>query len=131
MSGRRCKEICLIIAGCLWLVGALAYAADKPQPGTLDSALDNLPQLTAAQQTKMLKDMGVADPSMFSIAKIVAWIIFGSVGFVAFMYGKKMQSFKPMFIGMALMIYPYFLSNTIGLYGVGAVLCFLLYFWRD
>ncbi|MBI5416310.1 MAG: hypothetical protein HZA29_05805 [Candidatus Omnitrophica bacterium] len=61
------------------------------------------------------------------MAKIIAWLIFGGVGFVAFVYGKKQQSFKPLLIGLALMGYPYFVNDTFWLYAVGAGLCFLLY----
>ena len=33
-------------------------------------------------------------------------LLFGAVGFVAFMYGKKMALWTPMVIGGALMVYP-------------------------
>ena len=65
------------------------------------------------------------------MAKIVAWIIFGAVGFSAFVYGKKERSFKPLVVGIALMGYPYFINGTFWLYAAGAGLCLVLYFWRD
>lgn len=64
-------------------------------------------------------------------AKAIAWIIFGGIGFVAFVYGKKQVSWKALIIGIALMVYPYFFSNTLALYGVGIVLVAVLYFWRE
>ena len=67
----------------------------------------------------------------FSMANIVAWILFGGVGFVAFMYGKKMGNFKILGIGIAIMIYPYFISNTLLLYVVGIALTAALFFLRD
>ena len=67
----------------------------------------------------------------FSIMNILAWVIFGGVGFVAFVYGKKQSSFKPLVIGIVLIAYPYFVTNTIALYMVGFILCAALYFWRD
>ncbi len=67
----------------------------------------------------------------FSAAKIFAWIIFGLIGFAAFLYGKKSKSFRPMLIGLALMMYPYFISGTFFLYLVGIALTAALYFWRE
>ena len=67
----------------------------------------------------------------WSLANIIAWVIFGGVGFIAFVYGKKMSSWRPMVIGIALMAYPYFVTNTVALYLVGIVLCAGLYFFRE
>jgi len=36
-----------------------------------------------------------------------------------------------MIIGVALMIYPYFISGTFFLYFVGSTLTVALYFWRE
>ena len=62
---------------------------------------------------------------------IIGGLIFGMVGFVAFIYGKKEKSTKPFVIGLILMIYPYFIANTMALYAVGIALIAALYFWRD
>jgi len=67
----------------------------------------------------------------FSAAKIFACTIFGAIGFVVFMYGKKNKFFRPMIIGVALMAYPYFISGTFFLYFVGIALTAALYFWRE
>jgi hypothetical protein len=67
----------------------------------------------------------------FSIAKIVAYIIFGAIGFVAFAYGKKNTFWRPMVIGLALMGYPYFVSETLPIYLIGIALTAALYFWRE
>lgn len=64
-------------------------------------------------------------------ANIFAYIIFGAVGFVAFVYGKKNRFVRPMVIGFALMAYPYFFSGTFFLYLVGIALTAALYFWRE
>ncbi len=69
--------------------------------------------------------------SGFTFAKIMAWIIFGIIGTCAFNYGRKEKDYKPIIIGLALMIYPYFISNTIWLYLIGVGVMSLLYFWRD
>ena len=67
----------------------------------------------------------------FSLANMIAWVVFGGVGFVAFAYGKKMSLWSPMLIGIALMVYPYFVSKTISLYAVGIILCVALYVLRE
>lgn len=67
----------------------------------------------------------------FSPANMIGGTIFGSVGFVAFVYGKKQASFKLMIIGAALMAYPFFISDTRAVYGVGALLTACLFLFRD
>ena len=66
-----------------------------------------------------------------SAANLIGGFVFGSIGFVAFIYGKRMNLWKPMFIGIGLMVYPYFISNdaimcVIGIFGSTA-----LFFLRD
>ena len=63
-------------------------------------------------------------------AKIFAWIIFGSIGFAVFLYGKKSKLLRPMIIGIVLMAYPYFIPGTFFLYIVGIALTASLYFFR-
>ena len=60
-------------------------------------------------------------------ANILASVIFGSIGFAAFIYGKKQTSFKIVVIGVILMVYPYFVQNPILLYAIGAVLTIMLF----
>ena len=67
----------------------------------------------------------------FSLGGLIGGLLFGCVGFVAFMYGKKNQEFRPMIVGLFLMGYPYFLKNTIVLYLVGVVLISALFVWRE
>jgi hypothetical protein len=50
-------------------------------------------------------------------------IAFGLVGFAAWRYGRKAERVRARWLGVALMVYPYFVSQTWLLYGVGAVLC--------
>ena len=63
-------------------------------------------------------------------AILFAWILFGAIGFAAFLYGKKFLHVKTMVIAVALMVYPYFVSETWLLYAVGVALCAALYFFR-
>ena len=66
----------------------------------------------------------------FSVAEIVAEFIFGSIGFVAFIYGKRMHVWTPMFIGLALMIYPYFVPDTLVSCAIGGTLKASLFLFR-
>lgn len=95
--------------------------------GNVASTLNDLGTIAAGQNTLL----GSVGPSAFSLPKIIAWIIFGAVGFAAFVYGKKERSFKPLVVGIALMGYPYFANGTFWLYAIGIGLCLVLYFWRD
>jgi hypothetical protein len=65
----------------------------------------------------------------FSGANLCAQVLFSSIGFVGFAYGKKMRAWKPMFIGLGLMAVPYFIADTailwmIGVAGVGGLVWF-------
>ena len=50
-------------------------------------------------------------PVFFNTANLIAGLLFGSVGFVAFTYGKRMSLWTPMFYGLALMAFPYFVES--------------------
>ena len=66
-----------------------------------------------------------------NFANIIAYTIFGAIGFVAFVYGKRMTKWRTMTIGIVLMAYPYFISVTWVMYVIGIILTAALYFWRD
>lgn len=57
-------------------------------------------------------------------------LLFGSVGLGFFMYGKKQKAVVPLVCGLGLMIFPYFVSNTILLVVIGVVLIATPYFVR-
>lgn len=62
----------------------------------------------------------------FSAANLIGGFVFGSIGFVAFVYGKRMNLWKPMLLGIGLMIYPYFISDdkimiVLGIFGSAAL----------
>jgi hypothetical protein len=62
---------------------------------------------------------------------LLLWsLLFSSVGLGFFLYGKKQQAVVPLFSGLALMIYPYFVSSTILLVAIGVALIALPYFVR-
>ncbi len=66
-----------------------------------------------------------------TFSNIFGGILFGSIGFVAFIYGKKLSSFKPMALGLALMVFPYFIQEALWIYVIGGSLTAALYFFRD
>ncbi len=57
-------------------------------------------------------------------------LLFGSMGLGFFVYGKKQKAVVPMVCGLALMIFPYFISNTIVLVAIGTTLIAVPYFVR-
>ena len=57
-------------------------------------------------------------------------LLFGSFGLGFFVYGKKQKAVVPLVCGLALMIFPYFISNAIILVAIGVVLIAVPYFVR-
>ena len=113
-------------------ISVLAGAADPSADllGNMGNTLQQFGAMDQASKSELLSTMGVS-PSDFSAAKIFAWIFFGVIGMAVFMYGKKARHARSTFIGIALMVYPYFVNNTIGLYLIGALLCAALYIFRE
>ena len=66
---------------------------------------------------------------MGSEAWLLWGVVFGSVGLAYFVYGKKQQRFVPLLCGIALMAFPYFISNIVLLVVVGVVLSAVPYFF--
>jgi len=67
---------------------------------------------------------------MESTSQLVWGMLFGAIGLGFFVYGKKQKAIVPFLIGIALFIFPYFISNTYLLVTVGTVLVALPYFVR-
>ena len=65
-----------------------------------------------------------------STSSILLGVLFGSVGFGFFIYGKKQQVAVPLVCGLALMILPYLVSDTMVLVLLGVVLMAVPYFVR-
>jgi hypothetical protein len=57
-------------------------------------------------------------------------LLFGSAGLGFFMYGRRQEKVIPKYCGLALMVYPYFVPNTIALVGIGIALLALPFFVR-
>ncbi|MBX3619009.1 MAG: hypothetical protein KF891_03305 [Rhizobacter sp.] len=62
---------------------------------------------------------------------LLLWgVLFGSVGFGYFLYGKKQRAVVPLVCGLALMVFPYFISNVFLLVAIGVALAAVPYFVR-
>jgi len=57
-------------------------------------------------------------------------MIFGAIGLGFFVYGKKQKAAVPLFIGITLFIFPYFISDVYILVIVGIILVAIPYFVR-
>jgi hypothetical protein len=55
-------------------------------------------------------------------------LLFSSIGFGFFLYGKKQRAVVPLVCGIAMMIYPYFVPNAIALVAIGIGLAAVPYF---
>jgi hypothetical protein len=64
----------------------------------------------------------------FSLFTILLALLFGVVGFAAFRYGRRNSEPRPLFIGIALMAYGYFVTNPWVSLAIGTVLTLALFF---
>ena len=65
-----------------------------------------------------------------STATLLWGLLFGSIGFGFFLYGKRQRVIVPLVCGLALMVYPYFVSGTLLLLVIGIALMAVPYFLR-
>jgi hypothetical protein len=65
-----------------------------------------------------------------SASSLLFGLLFSSFGLGYFIYGKKQRAVVPLVCGLALMMYPYFVPNTIVLVVVGLVLVAIPYVIR-
>ncbi len=134
MRCQRLKLIVLSILMTVYLLGGcpnLLQAEDaNTPPDSLTSTLESIFKMDKSDMSSLLGAAGVSDKG-FDMAKIFGYFIFGGIGFVAFVYGKKNSFFKPMLIGIVLNVYPYFISSTLLIYIVGIALTAALFMWRD
>jgi len=69
------------------------------------------------------------------VTGIQAWLLwgllYGSIGLGFFIYGRNQKAPVPLVCGIALMVFPYFVSNVLLLVLIGAALIAIPYFLRD
>lgn len=59
---------------------------------------------------------------------LLASLLVSSIGFVLFVYGRRMRRIPQLAVGLTLLIYPYFVSNVWLMFGIAAALLALLWF---
>ncbi len=64
------------------------------------------------------------------MATLLWGVVFGAIGMGFFVYGKRQGAPIPLVCGIALMVFPYFISNVWGTVAVGALLMAIPYFIR-
>jgi len=75
-----------------------------------------------------LQSMGLTLPSP---AYLAGMFLFSLIGMAAWMAGKRMQKATTKWLGVALMFYPYAVSDTRLLYLIGVLLCAAaIWAWR-
>jgi hypothetical protein len=67
---------------------------------------------------------------MDSTAVLLWGLLFGSIGFGYFLYGKKQKAAVPLITGIVLCVVPYFIANVYALVMVGVVLMAIPFFVR-
>ncbi|NDP61457.1 hypothetical protein [Polaromonas sp.] len=75
-------------------------------------------------ELNQLATLGLVLPSP---AYLAGAILFGIIGYVAFRRGRRTSTASLTWTGVALMLYPYAVSQTWLLWAVGAGLCAWLY----
>jgi hypothetical protein len=73
--------------------------------------------LTQAQE--LLRSFGIELPTP---AYLIGVVVFSVIGLFAFHLGRKRKRRAVMWIGVALMLYPYVLWETVPMYAVGVAL---------
>ncbi len=63
-------------------------------------------------------------------ASLLWGLLFGSIGLGYFVYGKNQKALVPALCGLALMVFPYFISSTLLMVIVGAALMAIPWFVR-
>ncbi len=65
----------------------------------------------------------------FEFGSLFASLVIGGIGFVLFVYGKKQRRGPHLTAGIALSIYPYFVSNTWLMLAIAAALLATLWYF--
>jgi hypothetical protein len=65
---------------------------------------------------------------MENTSLLLSAMVFGSIGLGFFIYGKKQKAKVPLGAGIALFIFPYFVSDLYMLIAVGVILVALPFF---
>lgn len=64
------------------------------------------------------------------MAQLVWGMLFGAIGVGYFIYGKRQSALLPLLCGFGLMVFPYFVTGTLWMLLIGAVLMALPWYFR-
>ena len=64
------------------------------------------------------------------MAQILWGVLFGAIGAGFMVYGRKQGALAPLLCGLALVVFPYFVTNTVLLVLIGVALVAAPYFFR-
>lgn len=80
------------------------------------------------QALQTAQGLGLSLPSP---GYLVAAIVFGLAGLVAWRVGRRQERPLTVALGVALMVYPYFVSRTWLVWAIGVALCAGIWFDRE
>ena len=64
-------------------------------------------------------------------ASMIMWsVLFGAIGMGYFVFGKRQRAIVPLCIGIALIVFPYFVASVTSLLIIGVFLVAIPYFIR-
>jgi len=66
-----------------------------------------------------------------SAGLLFAGFLFSLIGLAAFGYGKKQRRIVPMIGGVLLMLYPYFVTNTLACYLIGILIIAAMFLIKE
>jgi hypothetical protein len=102
-----------------------------------NSPSDRFRALEARKAQYVGRRLVILRDSTFDVERggnIQAWLLwgllFGSIGLGLFIYGRNQRTVVPLVCGVALMVFPYLVSNVVLLVGIGALLIAIPYFFR-
>jgi len=65
-----------------------------------------------------------------STSSLLLSVLFGAIGSGYFLYGRKQRAVVPLLCGLVLIVMPYFIPNAVLLFGAGAAVSAIPYFYR-
>lgn len=78
-----------------------------------------------------LKALGSLGFTLGSPAYLSGVLLFSILGWAAYRFGKKSPNTPVKWLGIALMLFPYVISETWPLYAIGTGLCVAMYlYWQ-
>lgn len=94
----------------------------------MNSSAASMPVAPVADALRTAQALGFTLPSP---AYIFGAIVFGLIGLMAFRWGRMREVPRVTWLGVALMLFPYVVSDTELMYAVGSGLCLALYLSRS